>query len=154
MRHLLRLLLLAAIVALGIGLFYIGREHQIFLDNRTIEVDGQNFRALRLVRVSVNGGDPIEFMPRDRDLAKVVGPSFTFRVEVMDEFGEETEKVVEKELRLGFVKDVMLSLPLLAADRDDYILPPPTARAPAPEPEPENNDALAVPEVMPERIEP
>jgi hypothetical protein len=49
----------------------------------------------------------------------------------MDAFGEEVEKIIERELRPGFSKDMMLSLPLLAAEREDYILPPPALQAPA-----------------------
>ena len=140
MRVFQRIASLCFIAALSVGLFYIGREHQIFLDNKTIEIEGQNFRALEFVRVTVapnstGNAPPIELMPRDRDLAKVVGPSFYLKVEVMDEFGEDVEKVIEKNLKLGFSKDMMLSMPLLAADRDDYILPPPRGQTPPPEPE-------------------
>lgn len=141
MRTLQRISALCFIVVFSVFLFYIGREHQIFLDNRSMEIEGKNFRALKFVRVSVNGASPIELMPRDRDLAKVVGPSFRIKVEVMDEFGEEVEKVIERELKPGFKKDLMLSMPLLAADREDYILPPPMVQAPPPEPDaPEPGD--------------
>ena len=140
MRALQRITALCLIAALSTWLFYIGREHQVFLDNKTIEVEGQSFRALKFVRITVEpnsakNASPIELMPRDRDLVKVVGPSFHLKVEVMDEFGEEVERVIEKDLTPGFSKDMMLSMPLLAADRDDYILPPPTGQAPPPEPE-------------------
>ena len=146
MRHLLRLLLFAVVVVVGTWLFYIGREHQVFLDNKTVEVGGQSFRALKLVKVSVNGGDPIEFMPRDRDMVKVVGPAFHIKVEVMDQFGENLEKTIEKDLTPGFEKDMMLSLPMLAADRADYILPPPTVQQAAePESAPEPTEGLPVP---------
>ncbi|MDR1731813.1 MAG: hypothetical protein LBR61_06915 [Synergistaceae bacterium] len=128
MRHLLRLLLLVLIVALAVWLVYIGREHQVFLDNKTIEVDGQTFRALGLVRISVNGGEPLELMPRDRDLALAVGPAFTVRVEILDEDSEEVERTIDKTLSPGFSKDMMLSMPLLAADREDWIRPSPTVR--------------------------
>ena len=135
MRTLQRITAVFLVAVLSALLFYFGREHQIFLDNKTIEAEDGNFRALEFVRVSINGASPVELMPRDRDLAKVVGPSFTFKVEVMDKFGDEIEKVVERKLRLGFTKNVMLSMPLLASDRDDYILPPPKVQAPPPEPE-------------------
>ena len=48
------------------------REHQIFLDNKTIEADGKTFKAMEQVNVSVNGGDPVELLARDRDVIKVV----------------------------------------------------------------------------------
>lgn len=147
MRHLLRLLLLIVIVALGTWLFYIGREHQVFLDNKTIEVGGQSFKALDLVHVSVNGGEPIEFMPRDRDITKAVGPTFKVKVEVMDEDGENAVKTIEKTLTPGFSKDMMLSLPLLVAERSDFILPPPTAQQPAPEETPASTEGLPAPSI-------
>jgi hypothetical protein len=127
MRALQRIAVLCLILMLSAWLFYIGREHQVFLDNRTIETDGQSFRALPFVKVSVAGKPSIELMPRDRDVSAAVGPRFTVKVEVMDEFGEEVEKVVEKEITPGFSGDMMLSLPLLAAERDDFVLPPPTS---------------------------
>jgi hypothetical protein len=128
MRHFLRLLILAAVVALATWLVYTGREHQVFLDNKTIELDGRSFRALKWVKISVNEGEPVELMPRDRDLALVVGPAFKIRVEVMDEWGEEVEKTIDRELTPGFSRDMMLSMPLLAADWEDWILPSPTAQ--------------------------
>lgn len=148
MRVFQRIAALCLITAFSVFLFYIGREHWIFIDNKTIEMEGESFRALKFVRVSVNDTSPIELMARDRDLVKVVGAlPIRLKVEVMDEYGEEVEKVVEKELRLEFVKDVMLSMPLLAADRDDYILPPPTSQAPPPEPEAPSADEEGFPPV-------
>jgi hypothetical protein len=131
MRALQRFVALCLILALSAWLFYVGREHQVFLDNKTIEVGGQSFRALKFVKVSVAEKPSIELMPRDRDVTAAVGPRFTVKVEVMDEFGEEVEKVIEKEIAPGFTGNMMLSLPLLAAERDDFVLPPPTG-APSP----------------------
>jgi hypothetical protein len=136
MRALQRLVVLCLVLLFSAWLFYIGREHQVFLDNRTVETGGQSFRALAFVRVSVAGKPSVELLPRDRDVAAAVGPRFTVRAEVMDEFGEEVEKVVEREMTPGFSADMMISLPLLAAERDDFVLPPPTA-APARDEQPE-----------------
>ena len=134
MRTLQRIAALCVIAALSTWLFYTGREHQVFLDNRTIEVEGQSFRALQFVRITVDDAS-VELMPRDRDLVKVKGPSYRLKVEVMDQFGEEVERVIEKDMTPGFSQNMMLSMPLLAADRNDYILPPPTVQAPPPESE-------------------
>ena len=129
MRLFQRSVVLCLLIALGTWLFFIGREHQVFLDNKTIEVEGKSFKALKLVRIAVEGQPSIELMPRDRDLVKIVGPSFKLKVEVMDEFGEDVEKTYDLTLTPGFAKDMMLCMPLLAADRVDYILPPPTTQA-------------------------
>jgi hypothetical protein len=136
MRTLQRVVALCFIIAFSTFLFYVGREHQIFIDNKTIELENSSFRALKFIRVSVNDGTPIELMARDRDLMKVVGPSFRFKLEVLDEYGEEVENIIEKDLRLDFTKDIMLSMPIMAAGREDYILPPPTIQTSPPEQDP------------------
>jgi hypothetical protein len=146
MRTLLRIAALCIVTFLSVLLFYFGREHQIFIDNRTIEIEGRSYRAPQLVRVTINDGASIELMPRQRDLAKIIGPSFRFKVEVMDGAGEQVEKLIERELTPGFSKDIMLSIPLLAHDRDDFVLPPPTVQAPPPEKETPVEDDLIPPE--------
>ena len=156
MRALQRFAVLCLILLLSAWLFYVGREHQVFLDNKTVEAGGQSFRALAFARVSVAGGPPVELLPRDRDGAAAVGPRFAVKVEVLDEFGEEVEKTLEKEIVPGFSGNMMLSLPLLAAGRDDFILPPPTG---APQSQPEapapKEGEPGVPEAgVPEAAEP
>ena len=131
MRVLLRTLVLVALLALGVALFYVGREHRIFLDNKTIEAGGKTFRAMEQVNVSVNGGDPVELLARDRDVVKAVGPSFSLRVEVLDSMGGDVERTIELKMTPGFGKDMMLSLPLLAAGREDFLLPPPEVQVSA-----------------------
>ena len=59
MRTLQRIAALCFIAVFSVFLFYIGREHQVFLDNKSIEIEGKNFVALRYVRVSVNNASPI-----------------------------------------------------------------------------------------------
>ncbi|MBQ9565078.1 MAG: hypothetical protein IJU98_05770 [Synergistaceae bacterium] len=157
MRILERTLVLALLIALGTWLFYIGREHQVFLDNKSIERDGKNFRALEQVNVSVNGGTPVELLARDRDVAVTVGPKFSLRVEILDSMGGDVERVVELSLEPGFDKDLMVSLPLLAALRADFILPPPAVAAPKQEgqsPLPGGEPAPAADELMPAESQP
>ena len=49
MRTLQRFAALCLVLLLSTWLFYIGREHQVFLDNKGIEVGEQRFRALDFV---------------------------------------------------------------------------------------------------------
>jgi len=120
MRWAQRLIVLAALIALGIWLFYIGREHQIFLDNKTLG----EFKALEQVNVSINGGEISELMTRERDVKKVVGPKFEIKAEVFDEDGE-IVKTITKEIKICFSKDIMINLPALAADGENFIVPAP-----------------------------
>ncbi|MBQ7560207.1 MAG: hypothetical protein IJS99_00035 [Synergistaceae bacterium] len=121
MRWTQRIILLAALIALGFGLFYIGREHQIFLDNKTLG----EYKALEQVNVSINGGEVAELLPCDRDLRKVVGPKFILKAEIFDENGEITQNI-EREIKICFFsKDIMINLPSLAASSDEFIVPAP-----------------------------
>ena len=116
-----RLILLAALVLLGLWLFYIGREHQIFLDNRTFE----DYRALPQVNVSVNNGEVSELTARERDVKKIIGPKFTVKIETFNENGEISTKL-EREIKLCFLsKDIMINLPSLAAGNENFILAAP-----------------------------
>ena len=117
MRWFQRLVVLALLVLLGIWLFYIGREHQIFLDNKTLG----EFKALEQVNVSINGGEPVEIMTRERDVKKVVGPKFEIKAEVFNENGE-IEKTVTKTVHVCFSKDIMINLPTFAAESGDFIV--------------------------------
>ena len=78
----------------------------------------------------------MELLARDRNIVKTVGPSFSLRVEVLDSISSDVERTIELRMTPGFGKDMMLSLPLLAAGRENFLLPPPEVQVSAPsEPE-------------------
>ena len=40
-RNIIRLILVVVLIALGFGLYVLGKEHKIFVDNRDIVIDGR-----------------------------------------------------------------------------------------------------------------
>ena len=120
MRWFQRLVVLAGLIALGIWLFFIGREHNIYLDNRTM---GEH-KALEQVNVSVNNGKVSELLPRDRDVRKIVGMEFTVKAEIFDDKGE-IINTITKTIRPKCSKDIMINLPALAAGDEEFIIPAP-----------------------------
>ncbi len=120
MRWFQRLVVLAVLIALGIWLFFIGREHQVYLDNRAYG----DYKALEQVNVSVNNGDMIELMTRERDMRKAVGTEFTLKAEVFDENGQ-IVNTITKTIEPKCSKDIMISLPALAGGAENFILPAP-----------------------------
>lgn len=120
MRWLQRLVVLAALIALGFWLFLIGREHNIYLDNRTM---GEH-KALEQVNVSVNNGKVSELLPRDRDVRKIVGIEFTVKAEVFDDKGE-IINTITKTIYPKCSKDIMINLPAMAAGDEGFIVPAP-----------------------------
>ncbi len=120
MRWYQRLIVIAGLIALGFWLFYIGREHRIFLDNKTVN----GYNALEQVNVSLNGGEIAELTPRDRDMLKVVGPEFELKAEILDGNGE-TVSTITRKIVIGCSKDIMISLPVLAGGSEDFLVPAP-----------------------------
>ncbi len=120
MRWYQRLIVIAGLVALGFWLFYIGREHQIFLDNKAVN----DIKPLEQVNVSINGGEVAELMPRDRDMRKVVGPEFELKAEILDADGG-TVNTITRKIIIGCSKDIMISLPILAGGSEDFVMPSP-----------------------------
>ena len=121
MRWTQRLILLAALIALGGWLFYIGREHQIFLDNRTLN----GYKALEQVNVSINNGEVSELMTRERGVQKVAGPKFTLKAQVFDEDGNIIQ-TLEREVKLCILsKDIMINLPVFVSSDRGFIVPAP-----------------------------
>ena len=120
MRWLQRIILLAALCGLGVYLFYIVREHQIFLDNKTLG----EYKALEQVNVNINGGETAELMERERDVRKAVGPSFELKAEIFDENGN-VVNTITKTITPAFSKDIMINLPALAGGAEAFIVPAP-----------------------------
>ena len=120
MRWYQRIIVVCGLVALGFWLFYVGREHQIFLDNKAVN----DYKPLEQVNVSINGGEVAELMPRDRDMRKVVGPEFEIKAEILDDKGE-IVNTITRTVIVGCSKDIMISLPILAGGAEDFVIPSP-----------------------------
>lgn len=120
MRWFQRLVVLVALIALGVWLFFIGREHQIYLDNRPLG----EYRALEQVNVSINGGETAELMTRERDVRKAVGVRFELKADVFDENGD-VVNTITRTIEPKCSKDIMINLPALAGGAEEFILPAP-----------------------------
>ena len=120
MRWLQRIILIAGLCALGFWLFYIGREHQVYLDNKTLG----EYTALEQVNVSINGGKAVELMARERDVLKSVGPRFELKAEVFDEDGE-IVNTITRTIEPKCSKDIMINMPALAGGSGEFVVPAP-----------------------------
>lgn len=113
-RLLVRSGLLAAYVALTALAFVLGKGHTILLDNK----DTEGVRAIDGLVISINGGEPIELYPGDRDKAVVQGQRHRVAVETLD------GKKIERTLRLPIGDDMLLlSIPRLVAGRQPILTP-------------------------------
>lgn len=142
-RLVIRLILLALLVLLCFFLYYYGKQHEILLDNKTVEINGQSYEAAEFVRITVNGdaAKPIELYAKERDLVKVSGPRHTIKVEIVDEDSDKVIKTEERDFNFGKISSLMISIPAVAEKAPDVYLPLPGAMTQAPAPEPETAPA-------------
>jgi hypothetical protein len=78
-RLLIRLALVLVWFLLGTALFVFNRGHTLLVDNRNLADEG--IRAPDLIKVSIDGGNPLEFFRGDRDRYTLGGSNHRIRVE-------------------------------------------------------------------------
>lgn len=133
-RFWIRIAAIAVVLLLAVLMFWLGKQHTILLDNKTLEVDGRSYKALSIVEVKVDKGEWLELAARDRDMAVVTDQGHRITVRYTDENYEDVEKTWKFSVPLG--EDMMLlSIPALVggADHDVWLShyePPVAAVAP------------------------
>ncbi|MCE5201077.1 MAG: hypothetical protein LLF78_00990 [Synergistaceae bacterium] len=155
-RLVIRLILIILLVVLGFGLYYIGKEHEVLLDNKTVDIGGKSYEAAKFMVVTVDGKEDksIELYADDRDVVKVSGPSHKIKVDIVNEDTEQVIKSVERSFNFGTDPKVMISLPALAEDAPDVYLPLPAAYDPdavsevAPSPPAEEAPKTEIPAIV------
>ncbi|MDO4560716.1 MAG: hypothetical protein Q4C86_07165 [bacterium] len=101
------------IVIFACALFYLGKDHDILLDNKDIVLQGKSYPAVPWVTVAADGDEEraAELLPGDRDVLKVSGPEHTVTINVLDEDTEKVIQTIKYNLKLGVKPTVMLSIP-------------------------------------------
>ena len=124
-RFFIRAAAIVLIILFGVLMAFIGKQHTILLDNKNIEVNGTELKALSLVEIQVDDEPSMELAKRDRDLVLVQGQKHTVIVTYADENWNEI--VLEQKFKIPFGQDMFLfSIPAFINDIEDvdsYIQP-------------------------------
>lgn len=115
-RILIRVLAILALVALGAVMFVIGRGHTVYLDNKTLEYEGETYKAFYRVTVYKADGEKLtKLSARERGSDEVIGGSYKMTLEIIENKGD-AEKYVECTLALPMNMDgVIINLPAYVA---------------------------------------
>ena len=137
-RLVIRLVLLSLLIVIGFFLYYYGKEHEILLDNKTVEINGKSYEAAEFVRITINGdaGKAIELYAKERDVVKVTGPNHTIKVEIVDEDSDKVIKTEERVFNFGRTSSLMISVPAVAEKAAEVYLPLPGNNPESPLPDP------------------
>jgi len=107
----IRLTAIVLVILLAVWMFFIGKQHTILLDNKTVG----DFKALSEVEVQVDKQEALFLMPRDRDQAIVTAQKHKVVIKYTDSSWNEVEIV--KTVKLPLSDSMMLlSIPTLVAN--------------------------------------
>ncbi|MEA4970393.1 MAG: DUF6672 family protein [Candidatus Pelethousia sp.] len=109
---------IALLLLIAVAMFIIGRGHTVYLDNKSIEYNGQTYTAPYKVVVFVDGEQVAKLYDKvreNRGMATCIGQKFSMLVELTETKGGE-EKTTSITLRLPHSMDgIILNLPALLA---------------------------------------
>ena len=87
------LLIILAIAAL---MFVVGRGHTVYVDNKTLEYNGESYSALQRVEVYVGGERLSRLAKRERTSSTVIGQNFEMvLINTVDKGDKPTEETVK-----------------------------------------------------------
>lgn len=72
------------LIIVGVIMSIIGRGHTIYLDNKTLEYDGQTYKAPYKVTVTVDGEQLTKLYDKERGSTTCLGQTFTVTLEIME----------------------------------------------------------------------
>lgn len=126
-RLIIRIVLVVLMILLCFVLFYLSKEHDVLLDNKTVLIEGHEYREIKYMNVIIDGkkDKAMEFYAGDRDAVKLKGPKHKIKITVLNEDTEEIIKTVESSLDLGTASRIMYSLPAITAGAHEIKIPLP-----------------------------
>ncbi|MDD4011302.1 MAG: hypothetical protein PHI83_04080 [Sphaerochaetaceae bacterium] len=109
---LIRIIAIVLVIALGIVMYFIGRQHSILIDNKDIVIDSVTYPAYKLLEVKIDDQKAKELSKRDRIEVIVTAQKHTLTVvDSMKGTG-----MIVYDLNIPVKEDMMLlSLPALLA---------------------------------------
>ncbi len=105
----------AILLLIAAAMFIIGRGHTVYLDNKSIEYNGQTYTTPYKVVAFVKGEQVAKLYDKERGMATCIGPNFTMTLEITPEKGGD-EEITTITLRLPQNMDgIVINLPALLA---------------------------------------
>ena len=94
---------LLVILAIAALMFLVGRGHTVYIDNKTLEFNGQTADALQRVEVWVGGERLSKLAKRERTMSTVICQNFQMKlISTINKGDEPTEEIVKISLPYGW----------------------------------------------------
>ena len=94
---------LLVILIIAALMFIVGRGHTVYIDNKTLEYNGQTYEALHKVEVWVGGERLSKLGKRERTMSTVIGQSFEMKlINTVNKGDDPVEETVKISLPYGW----------------------------------------------------
>ena len=106
-----RLGAIALLVMIAACMMVIGRGHTVYVDNKSLDYNGETFAPYYRATVYVNGERLSKLQPKERTSATNIGQSFSMTLELIKEKGQDAE-TVDISLKLPYNMDgIIVNIP-------------------------------------------
>ena len=106
-----RLGAIALLVVIAACMMVIGRGHTVYVDNKSLDYNGETYKPYYRATVYVNGERLSKLQPKERTSATNIGQSFSMTLELIKEKGQDTE-TVDISLKLPYNMDgIIVNIP-------------------------------------------
>jgi hypothetical protein len=103
-RLLFRVGAVVILLAIAACMMVIGRGHTVYVDNKTLEYNGETYKTPYRVNVYVNGDRIAKLANRERGMTTNIGQSFKMTLGVIQEKGND-EQMIDVSLKLPYNMD-------------------------------------------------
>lgn len=117
--------LVLVLIALGVFLFVLGKEHVVFVDNLELTVQGVTYSPTGSFEVWIDGVQVgrTAIAPGKRNVLNVPGPKHLLELQEMDG-NEPVGPRIEQSFKIDALKtQVIINLPALLAGSDAFLYP-------------------------------
>ena len=99
------------LIAIAACMMIIGRGHTVYADNKTLEYNGETYKAFYRVNVYVGGERISKLAARERGMTTNIGQNFKMTLGLIREKGND-EEMIEVTLKLPYNMDgVIINIP-------------------------------------------
>ena len=106
-----RLGAIALLVVIAACMMVIGRGHTVYVDNKSLDYNGETYAPYYRATVYVNGERLSKLQPKERTSATNIGQSFSMTLELIKEKGQDAE-TVDISLKLPYNMDgIIVNIP-------------------------------------------
>ena len=110
-RLLFRLGAVAILIAIAACMMVIGRGHTVYIDNKTLEYNGETYKTPYRVNVYVGEERIAKLSARERGMTTNIGQNFKMTLGVIKEKGNE-EEMIDVALKLPYNMDgIIINIP-------------------------------------------